>query len=139
MWRDAFRTFALVGRRVLFGAAFLLGMALTPGAAWFGWQLGGRLLRGGCCSCHPRATPRLRVKAVRDAVTEYMIETPSCPRGIKELVAGNYLDESLATDPWGSALILKCPGLNDSDGADVTSAGPDRMFGTADDINSWEL
>jgi hypothetical protein len=133
MWTDAFRTLALA---FLVGAALLGGAAMTSGAAWFGWQLGGRLLSPGC---RLRPTPKLRVKAVRDAVTQYMIETPSCPHGIKDLVAGKYLDESLAIDPWGSALILRCPGNNDSDGADVSSAGPDKMFGTADDINSWDL
>jgi general secretion pathway protein G len=85
------------------------------------------------------STARLRVKAARDAVTQYMIETPSCPHSIDELVAGKYLDKGNAKDPWGSPITLKCPGANDTDGADVTSPGPDKQDGTADDIKSWEL
>jgi len=85
------------------------------------------------------STAKMRVKQARDAVTQYMIETPSCPHSIDELVAGKYLDKGNARDPWGSPLSLKCPGTNDTDGADVTSPGPDKQDGTADDIKSWEL
>jgi hypothetical protein len=35
--------------------------------------------------------------------------------------------------------LFICPGVHDPAGADVTSAGRDGLFGTADDINSWEL
>ena len=84
------------------------------------------------------STGKLRVKAARDAVTQYMIETPSCPHGIDELVSGKYLDKQNAKDPWGTSLSMKCPGTNDTDGADVSSAGPDKQDGTADDIRSWD-
>jgi len=84
------------------------------------------------------STAKLRVKAARDAVTQYMIETPSCPHGIDELVSGKYLDRSNSKDPWGSNLTLRCPGANDTEGADVSSPGPDKQEGTADDIKSWE-
>jgi general secretion pathway protein G len=85
------------------------------------------------------STAKLRVKAARDSVTQYMIETPSCPHSIDELVAGKYLDKNDSRDPWGSQLILKCPGANDTEGADVSSPGPDKQDGTADDIQSWNL
>jgi general secretion pathway protein G len=85
------------------------------------------------------STGKLRVKAARDAVTQYMIETPSCPHSIDELVAGKYLDKGNARDPWGSPLTLKCPGAQETDGADITSPGPDKQDGTADDIQSWNL
>jgi general secretion pathway protein G len=85
------------------------------------------------------STGKLRVKAARDAVTQYMIETPACPHGIDELVSGKYLDKGNAKDPWGSPLILRCPGTQETDGADVVSPGPDKQEGTADDIKSWEL
>ncbi len=85
------------------------------------------------------STAKLRVKAARDAVTQYMIETPSCPHGIDELVSGKYLDRQNAKDPWGTNLSMKCPGTNDTDGADISSPGPDKQDGTADDIKSWEM
>ena len=82
---------------------------------------------------------KMRVHAARDAVTQYMIETPSCPRSIDELVQGKFLDRDKAKDPWGSPIVLKCPGTNDTDGADVSSPGPDKQDGTADDIRSWDM
>jgi general secretion pathway protein G len=85
------------------------------------------------------STAKMRVKQARDAVTQYMIETPSCPHSIDELVANKYLDKGNARDPWGSPLTLKCPGANDTDGADVSSPGPDKQEGTADDIKSWDM
>jgi general secretion pathway protein G len=85
------------------------------------------------------STAKLRVKAARDAVTQYMIETPSCPHSIDELVSGKYLDRGNARDPWGSPLTLKCPGVIDTEGADITSPGPDKQDGTADDIKSTDL
>jgi general secretion pathway protein G len=85
------------------------------------------------------STAKLRVKAARDAVTQYMIDTPNCPHSIEELVQGKYLDKGNAKDPWGSSLTLHCPGANDTDGADIASPGPDKQEGTADDIRSWEL
>jgi general secretion pathway protein G len=85
------------------------------------------------------STAKLRVKSARDAVTQYMIETPSCPKSMEELVSGKFLDKNNAKDPWGTNISLKCPGTNDTDGADVSSAGPDKQEGTADDIKSWEL
>jgi general secretion pathway protein G len=85
------------------------------------------------------STGRLRVKAARDAVTQYMIDTPSCPHSIDELVQGKYLDKGNAKDPWGSNLTLRCPGTIDTDGADISSPGPDKQEGTADDIKSSDL
>jgi type II secretory pathway pseudopilin PulG len=82
---------------------------------------------------------KMRVKAARDAVTQFMIETPTCPHSIDELVQGKYLDRDKAKDPWGSNLTLKCPGANDPEGADVSSPGPDKQDGTSDDIKSWEM
>jgi general secretion pathway protein G len=84
-------------------------------------------------------TTKMRVKAVREAVTQYMIETPSCPKGMDEMLSGKYIDKDKMKDAWGSNISLKCPGTNDTEGADVSSPGPDKQDGTADDIKSWEL
>jgi general secretion pathway protein G len=83
---------------------------------------------------------RLRVKAARDATAQYLMDNSSnCPRSVDDLVSQKYLDRSNAKDPWGKDLIFHCPGTNDTDSADVSSAGPDKQEGTADDIRSWEL
>jgi general secretion pathway protein G len=85
------------------------------------------------------STTKLRVKSVRDAVTQYMIETPSCPKSMEELLSGKYIDKDKMKDAWGGNITLKCPGANDTEGADVASPGPDHQEGTADDIKSWEM
>ena len=85
-------------------------------------------------------TARLRVKAARDATAQFMIDNSSaCPHGVVDLVNQKYLDRSNAKDPWGKDLTFKCPGTNDTDSADISSAGPDKQDGTPDDVNSWQL
>ncbi len=85
-------------------------------------------------------TARLRVKAARDATSQFMIDNSSaCPHGIEDLVNQKYLDRSNSKDPWGKDLTLRCPGTNDTDSADISSAGPDKQEGTPDDVNSWQL
>ena len=47
-------------------------------------------------------------------------------------------DAADAKDPWGTAYVFRCPGTQDTDGVDVSSWGPDKADGTADDIRSWD-
>jgi general secretion pathway protein G len=82
---------------------------------------------------------KTRVGEVSKAVKQYMLENNSnCPKGIDDLVAQKYLEKSSAKDPWGKDFTFKCPGTNETDGADITCSGPDKQEGTADDIKSWE-
>jgi general secretion pathway protein G len=81
-----------------------------------------------------------RIKEISQGVTTYMIDSNnSCPKSLEDLVAQKYVAKASAKDPWGKDFVLRCPGQNDTDGADVISAGPDKADGTADDIRSWEL
>jgi general secretion pathway protein G len=86
------------------------------------------------------STAKLRVKAVRDASAQYMMDNSNnCPHSVDDLVSQKYLDKNNAKDPWGSAMILRCPGTNDTDNADIVSPGPDKQEGSDDDIDSWKL
>ena len=81
---------------------------------------------------------KTRVTQVSNAITQYMLDNSNnCPRSLDELVAQKYLQKGMK-DPWGKDFIMRCPGTNDTDGADVSSAGPDKAEGTADDVKSWE-
>ena len=83
-------------------------------------------------------TAKISVKEIGDSITQYMIENNSeCPKGMDDLVAKKNLSRKFK-DPWDKDFIIKCPGQNDPDGADVISSGPDKREGTADDIKSWE-
>lgn len=78
------------------------------------------------------------VGEISGAVQQYMMENNSeCPKGMEDLVAKKNLKKAIK-DPWGKEFTIKCPGTNDTDGADISSSGPDKQDGTADDIKSWE-
>jgi hypothetical protein len=136
MRTDALQTLRTFLMKVLLGASISAGTILTWGAAWVGLTTA---LQATIC-CHSKIpTAMKRVKAARDAAMQYMIDNLSCPQDVGELVAGKYLDRGNAKDPWGSELVLTCPGTNDASGVDVSSPGPDRQLGSFDDIKSWEL
>jgi general secretion pathway protein G len=80
-----------------------------------------------------------RVKEVMQGVTTFMIDNNNCPQSLEQLVGQKYLSKGAAKDPWGKEFTLRCPGTNDPEAADISSAGPDKTDGTPDDIKSWEL
>lgn len=85
-------------------------------------------------------TAKIGVKKIIDASGRFMAGPGSgCPKGIDELIAQGELSKNDGKDPWGTAYVFKCPGTQDTDGVDVTSWGPDKADGTADDIRSWEI
>jgi hypothetical protein len=53
----------------------------------------------------------------------------ACPT-LDELIAAKRLSREKSLDPWGTPYDLRCEG----DFIDVRSAGPDRVFGTPDDV-----
>ena len=136
--RDTNGAIARVGRAVEAGFTLLEIMVVLAIIALLAGGVGAAVFKN-----FRRAqvsSARLRVKAVRDATSQYMIDNSSnCPRGIDDLVSQKYLDRSNAKDPWGKDFVFSCPGKNDTDSADISSAGPDKQEGTPDDIKSWEM
>ena len=91
---------------------------------------------------YQRTQVKLGRKGVGDIVqgiSQYMIDNNTCPRSMEDLVGQKYVSKQGAKDPWGKDFILRCPGQKDPESADVSSSGPDKQDGTADDIKSWEL
>ena len=83
-------------------------------------------------------TAKITVKEISDSIQQYMIENNNeCPKGMEDLVAKKNFRKAIK-DPWWKDFIIKCPGQNDTDGADVISTGPDKQEGTNDDIKSWD-
>ena len=75
---------------------------------------------------------------VQQALGHYRLETnQDCPSDAKELYTKKFLTKE-PKDPWGQELIFKCPGEHDTEGADISSKGPDKQEGTEDDITSWD-
>ena len=84
---------------------------------------------------------KLAKKGVGDIVqgiSQYMIDNNSCPKSMEELVAQKYIAKPAARDPWGKEYTMRCPGTHDTDVPDVSSSGPDKADGTADDVTSWQ-
>ena len=79
-----------------------------------------------------------RVTEVLSGVTQFMIDNNTCPRSMEDLVGQKYVSKQGAKDPWGKDFVLRCPGQKDPESADISSTGPDKQEGTADDIKSWE-
>jgi type II secretion system (T2SS) protein G len=72
------------------------------------------------------------------ALVHYQTDhTALCPPSLSTLVDGSHLAR-LPVDAWGQPLSFACPGRHNPEGADIVSAGPDRVLGTADDLRSWD-
>jgi general secretion pathway protein G len=80
-------------------------------------------------------TARLRVVQVSGAVQQFIVAQGHCPT-IEELIEGHYL-AGPPTDPWGHAMLVRCPGEHDREGVDVLAVGRDGREGTGDDVASW--
>ncbi len=71
---------------------------------------------------------RVAADRVKSAAMLYMLDRHECP-SLTDL-EGRFLQARRAKDPWGRAFKIKCSGSN----IEVTSRGPDGVFGTDDDV-----
>ncbi|MDE2126403.1 MAG: type II secretion system major pseudopilin GspG [Armatimonadetes bacterium] len=90
------------------------------------------------------------IKSFDDALDMYKAdigEYPTNDQGLNALLTksdpkwnGPYLKNqtSIPLDPWGTPYKYQIPGGSGRD-YDISSAGPDKQFGTADDIQSWNI
>jgi hypothetical protein len=85
------------------------------------------------CRCPRVRNTQMIMHNVEEATVHYRFDhSDECPPSIEALVDGHYLVRS-PRDTWGQTLAYRCAA---SDGPEITSAGPDRRFGTADDLTS---
>jgi general secretion pathway protein G len=79
------------------------------------------------------------INNIKQALVHYAMDNKDpCPKDLNELYTQKLIDKE-PKDPWGQELIFKCPGEHDTESADISSKGPDRKEGTADDLHSWDL
>jgi hypothetical protein len=81
---------------------------------------------------------RAAIAEVQRAVALFRAEVGRCPRSTVELVhppraAAQYLTV-LPDDGWGRQLLVRCPGREDRNSAEVVSAGPSGSFSVDDNI-----
>jgi general secretion pathway protein G len=94
------------------------------------------VVAGGAFTDAQGKTARNEVVQVEQAGEMYMVQkSGKCPKTMQDLKAGGVL-KKVKKDPWGTEYQIKCPG--EHGGIDVSSAGPDKEFGNADDVNSWD-
>jgi hypothetical protein len=90
----------------------------------------------GCDSC---PNPKNFIKTVEQALVAYQTDHDDvCPKQIDDLFTEHYLTKP-PRDRYREPFVFTCPGVHNKDGADIVSKGHDRILGTADDLNSWEL
>jgi general secretion pathway protein G len=85
-------------------------------------------------------------QALKMYAVDHLGNMPSTAEGFSVLVQakgnqdkrwrGPYL-ERMPADAWGTELKYEFPGRKNPTGFDISSAGPDKVFGTGDDIGNW--
>ena len=110
----------------------LCGVSVTWMCAAFGLRVSDAVfsIRG----CRSRIKPALlQVRAIESGLTQYQIDHDPCTATKDDLIGNGYVDRKTFEDPWGTTITFACHYGPDGD-VRVQSAGPDRVFGTADDI-----
>jgi len=90
-----------------------------------------------------------QIAAFKQALQAYALqnngEFPTTAEGLQVLISNpgsdpnwtKTLDASaIPNDPWGTPYKYQCPSDNPDKDYDIISAGPDKQFGTADDISN---
>ena len=85
--------------------------------------------------------------AFKPALDRFEVDNGSFPKSLQDLVQqpadaknwrGPYFTATnLPVDPWGNPYIYEYPGKHNTNGYDLSSAGPDGKPGTDDDIVNW--
>ena len=98
---------------------------------------------------------RLSITGLEQALDLYSVdhsgEYPTTAEGLESLLVqpnndekwnGPYLKQEaeVPKDPWGRPLQYEYPGQHHNQGSkpDISSGGPDKAFGTPDDITNWD-
>lgn len=98
---------------------------------------------------------RLSISGLEQSLELYAVdhngEFPTTAEGLEALLSqpnndekwhGPYIKDanSLPVDPWGRAFNYEYPGQHHAQGVkpDISSNGPDKAAGTADDIVNWD-
>lgn len=81
-----------------------------------------------------RAT-EMEMRGIIAAIYNYRLSTYSLPRNLKELVDEGYIKSTALYDEWNNEYKFEIKGNKIT----ITSAGPDKKFGTKDDIIIEEI
>ena len=82
-------------------------------------------------------TARIQMQTLKQAVVSFNFsvgEFPTMQQGLRVLMP-NYVEEKALIDPWKKAFEYYYPTSDPNNPFDIVSAGPDKLVGTADDLN----
>jgi len=100
------------------------------------WQVGGtrKIMDSSAKGLESLKAPLAlnKLEKIKSNAALYYLDLGSYPESTKSLYQMDYLSKGDSVDPWGTEPVISI----DSEGVAVTSAGPDRQFGTPDDINT---
>ena len=96
---------------------------------------------------------KTQISAFGTALSAFEVDNGYYPRGKDGLMSlvskpndapswrGPYLEEKggIPNDPWGRPYLYECPGKNNVNSYDLSSAGFDGQEGNEDDITNWQL
>ena len=132
-------------RKLSRGLLSLCALVLRPkflllaGALWLSVVVGQHEVSRLCVGTQ-RSHTRIDInQLVQEAYPYWSMDTgKSCPNGLSEF--DKYRNTSRTKDAWGRELVMLCG--DDAPPASflefaVLSAGQDGLFGTSDDIKSW--
>ena len=88
-----------------------------------------------CYSAARRKVSRQRVEEIDKALLPYLTVEQRCPATLDDLVGKRIIDRRTLKDVWGTPIAYRCSDR----GTRVRSAGRDKTFDTADDIDSETL
>jgi general secretion pathway protein G len=91
---------------------------------------------------------KTQIRAFKGPLSAYRLDMGDFPQSLDGLRVqpggaaqgewnGPYLDREVPLDPWRRPYQYVYPGQHDPDMPDISSAGPDGVFGNEDDITSW--
>jgi len=92
---------------------------------------------------------KTQVRAFKGPLAAYRLDMGNYPSSLDDLRVqpggnagqgqwnGPYLDRDVPLDPWRRPYHYVYPGQHDPEMPDISSAGPDGVFGNDDDVTNW--
>jgi len=74
---------------------------------------------------------QIELRQYQIAIQTFKVDSNTLPSSSKELLEKGYITKELLTDPWNTEYRIENTSENT---IKIISAGPDRRFGTKDDI-----
>ena len=84
-------------------------------------------------------TTETRMSTIKSQLGAYNLDVNAYPAALGELITADYLEDTSLTDAWGQDFYYVIGSVREDKDFDLISAGPDKQFQTADDIDVWDI